>query len=68
MAYGEDKNGGGEWEKQKHPINQEMGLLEETIVCCDWASAPELQKQTKGGQECHQGLRPLKTMCTGLPS
>ena len=35
MAYGEDKNGGGEWEKQKHPINQEMGLLEETIVCCD---------------------------------
>lgn len=35
MAYGEDKNGVGEWEKQKHPINQEMGLLEETTVCCD---------------------------------
>lgn len=34
MAYGEDKMGAG-MGKTKHPINQEMGLLEETIVCCD---------------------------------
>lgn len=68
MAYGKDKNGGGEWEEWKHPTNQEMGFLEETVVCYDRTSAPELQKQIKRGQGCHQGLRPLKTMCIRLPS